>query len=169
MDSSESQPRDKLNPFEHLHAQADDAPRAYRRHSSSAARTWRRIFVPLLVVVAAGYLLVHFSDLLSSTVSRVTVHHNTASTLPVSSNPVPPIYTQDALIEPKPLADCIKPDNIIDEAVATCRYGQFPRATENPDARGMVSASYSESQTAGRSTGSREDRENPGRRQSQAG
>lgn len=142
MDPSESHSRGKLNPFEHLHAQADDAPRAYRRHPSSLSRTRRRIFVPLVVVFAAGYLLVHFSDLLTRTVSQVTAHHNPVPTLPVSSNPVPPIYTQDALIESKPLADCIKPDNIIDEAVATCRYGQFPRATENPDARGMVSASY---------------------------
>lgn len=142
MDPSERQSRDKLNPFEQLHAQADDAPRAYRRHPSRPSRTYQRIFVPLIFVVAAGYLFVHFSDLLNNTVRQVTIHRDPAPTLPVSSNPVPPIYTKEALVAPKPLADCIKPDNIIDEAVATCRYGQFPRATEDPDARGMVSASY---------------------------
>jgi hypothetical protein len=46
------------------------------------------------------------------------------------------------LLPQKTLADCIKPDNIIDEAVATCRYGQYPRAAQNEVRQGMVSASY---------------------------
>lgn len=142
MDPSESQSRDKLNPFERLSAPTQDAPRAYRRYPSKPSRLYRRIFVPLLFIVAAGYLLMHFSDRLQSVIQQVTAHRNPTPTLPASSNPVPPMYTRDALVAPKPLTDCIKPDNIIDEAVATCRFGQFPRTARDPDASGMVSASY---------------------------
>ncbi len=142
MEPSESQSRDKYHPFEHLSAPADDAPKAYRRHPSRPSRLYRRLFVPLIFIAAAGYLLMHFSDRLQSVIQQVTAHRNPPPALPASSNPVPPMYTRDALASPKPLADCIKPDNIIDEAVATCRYGQFPRATEDTKAQGMVSASY---------------------------
>jgi hypothetical protein len=96
----------------------------------------------LISVIAVCYLFGHFSDLLTSAVPHVPAQRNPPPGLPISSNPVPPIYTQDALVAPKPLADCIKPDHMIDEAVATCRYGRFPRAAVDANAQGMVSASY---------------------------
>lgn len=142
MDPSESQSRDKYHSFEHLSAPVEDAPLAYGRYPSKSSRLYRRLFVPLFFIIAAGYLLMPFSERLHSVVHQVTAHRNPAPALPTSSNPVPPIYTREALVAPKPLADCIKPDNIIDEAVATCRYGQFPRAAQAPDAQGMVSDSY---------------------------
>ena len=143
MDPSERPLKAKLNRFETLSAHSEDAPYALRRYPSKPSRLYRRILVPLVFIVAAGYLVAHFSGLLNSAAPQVTAPRNPEPALPVSANPVPPIYTRDALVNgPKPLAECIKPDNIIDEAVATCRYGQFPRATENPNPRGMVSASY---------------------------
>jgi hypothetical protein len=142
MDPSERQPRDSLNPFKPLHVYADDALQARRRHPTRTSRTHRRIGATLIFIVAGGYLLIHFSDLLYSAARQVTTPHAPAARLSAKSVPVPPIYTRDALIAPKPLAECIKPDNIIDEAVATCRYGQFPRAVEVPNAQGMVSESY---------------------------
>lgn len=142
MDPSEHPQRDRPNAFEHLHAQADDAPRVYRRSPSQPSRFYRHFCVALIFVFAAGYLFANFSGLLHSAAGQVTASRSAAPALPISTNPVPPIYTRDALAAPQPLADCIKPDNIIDEAVATCRYGQYPRATQNTNAQGMVSDSY---------------------------
>ncbi|KFE57474.1 hypothetical protein IV01_03910 [Pseudomonas syringae] len=95
----------------------------------------------LVLIAGAIYLLSNSGVLLQSAVSQATAKPHPI-TKPAISNPVPPIYTSDALIAPKSLADCIKPDNIIDEAVATCRYGHFPRASNDPTAQGMVTESY---------------------------
>lgn len=131
-----SPPRGK---FDTLRADAEDAPYSHR----GRANPYRRFLAPLIFILAAGYLISQFSDLLYSAARQVTAPRNPAPLLAPNSVPVPPIYTRDALIDaPKPLAECIKPDNIIDEAVATCRYGQFPRAIVDSNAQGMVSTSY---------------------------
>lgn len=143
MDPSERQPREHLTPSETLRADAADTPYPRGTGTTRPSAIYRRMLVLLIFMLGGGYLLAHFSDLFSSATRQVTAHQSPAPLSAARSVPVPPIYTQDALINaPKPLADCIKPDNIIDEAVATCRYGQFPRAVVDPNAQGMVSASY---------------------------
>lgn len=140
------EPSPLRGPLNTLRADTEDALYARRRR----ARSYRRFIAPLIFILAAGYLVNHFSDLLHSAARQVTAPRNPAPLLTKNSVPVPPIYTRDALIEaPKPLAECIKPDNIIDEAVATCRYGQFPRAVVDSNAQGMVSASYMAKYKAG--------------------
>ena len=61
---------------------------------------------------------------------------------PLAADPVPPIYTTTHAPATRPLSDCIKPGNLIDEAVATCHYGQYPRVMAQTNGQGMVSAQY---------------------------
>jgi hypothetical protein len=42
----------------------------------------------------------------------------------------------------QPLANCIKPGNVIDSSVVNCRYGELPRTAESAPSQGMVSAEY---------------------------
>lgn len=139
MDARKYRGDESFQSCEPISAHADD-----ERYVASVppSHLWRNVTTLLILTAAAVYLLSNSGILLQSAVTQVTTAPHPRISKPAISNPVPPIYTSDALIAPKPLADCIKPDNIIDEAVATCRYGQFPRAGNNPDAQGMVSASY---------------------------
>jgi hypothetical protein len=42
----------------------------------------------------------------------------------------------------QPLDNCMKTGNVIDEHVASCRFGQMPRPAQSEPAKGMVSAGY---------------------------
>jgi len=138
MDARNHRGDESFHSLEPISAHADDERYG---HSAPPSHLWRNVCVLLVLIAAAIYLLTNSGVLLQSAVSQVTAKPHPI-TKPAISNPVPPIYTSDALIAPKSLADCIKPDNIIDEAVATCRYGQFPHASNDPAAQGMVTASY---------------------------
>lgn len=46
-----------------------------------------------------------------------------------ASAPVPAAATPARRPEPQPLRDCIKANNLIDDAVVACRFGQVPRDT----------------------------------------
>ncbi|WP_341522123.1 hypothetical protein AABC73_01285 [Pseudomonas sp. G.S.17] len=134
MDTSKDDP----DSYERFSADDDGlALRARRRQPTNASNLYRNVFALLLFAAVSAYL---FNRHIS--VPQLIPQARIAPRPSAVSNPVPPIYTADALLAPKPLAECIKPDNIIDEAVATCRYGQFPRASQNEVAQGMVSASY---------------------------
>jgi hypothetical protein len=139
MDARKHRDGESFHAYEPISAHADDE--RYGR-PARPSHFWRNVSALLTLIAAAIYLLSSSGVLLQSAVSQVTSAQHPQGLKPAISNPVPPIYTSDALIAPKPLADCIKPDNIIDEAVATCRYGQFPRANNDPVAQGMVTASY---------------------------
>ena len=67
--------------------------------------------------------------------SVVTEHRTVAPALPSIAQPAPPAPVQ-------PLDDCMKKGNVIDEAVANCRFGQLPRPAQGEPATGMVSADY---------------------------
>lgn len=122
-----------------LHADEDDRPFVRPRHRP--LRAYLNVLALLVIIAAAVYGLLLLNGLLGTDVA-LPLESPPASLPQPRSIPVPPIYTTDALSTPKPLADCIKPDNIIEEAVATCRYGHFPRAADDSKAQGMVSASY---------------------------
>lgn len=149
MEPSGHRDKDSLQSYEQVSVDADDVRSARYRNSDRPSPVYRYSFALLTVIAAVGYVLFNSSELLRSAVNQVTAPRKPLPIQSASSNPVPPIYTADALIAPRPLADCIKPDNIIDEAVATCRYGHFPRAVHNPSAQGMVSASYMATYQAG--------------------
>ncbi|KPY26166.1 MULTISPECIES: hypothetical protein [Pseudomonas] len=59
----------------------------------------------------------------------------TAELVPIAATVAPPAPVQ-------PLDDCMKNGNVIDEAVANCRFGQVPRPAQAESATGMVSADY---------------------------
>ncbi|MEX5618285.1 hypothetical protein ABFV55_26720, partial [Pseudomonas syringae] len=59
----------------------------------------------------------------------------TAELVPIAATVAPPAPVQ-------PLDDCMKNGNVIDEAVANCRFGQAPRPAQAEPATGMVSADY---------------------------
>ncbi|WXF87282.1 hypothetical protein WDV92_25005 [Pseudomonas syringae pv. atrofaciens] len=59
----------------------------------------------------------------------------TAELVPIAATVAPPATVQ-------PLDDCMKKGNVIDEAVANCRFGQLPRPAQAEPATGMVSADY---------------------------
>jgi hypothetical protein len=54
----------------------------------------------------------------------------------------------------QPLANCIKPGNVIDNSVINCRYGERPRAAEPVPSQGMVSAEYLAQYQADKANGS---------------
>jgi hypothetical protein len=55
----------------------------------------------------------------------------------------------------QPLANCIKPGNVIDSSVINCRYGELPRAAESAPSQGMVSAEYLAQYQADKANGNR--------------
>ena len=54
----------------------------------------------------------------------------------------PPPPTTETSRQPLTLPECIGADNLIDEAVVTCRFGKSQKAVHNSTAQGMVSARY---------------------------
>ena len=69
---------------------------------------------------------------------------------PADPYPIPqqldPIAPNDLTSAPmpadRPLADCIRPGNVIDENVINCRYGELPRSYPDSAASGMVTPEY---------------------------
>lgn len=72
---------------------------------------------------------------------------------PIASEPARPVAqlasyvppqpaAQEPTATPKPLDNCIKHGNVIDESVLNCRFGETPRPTQTEPAKGMVSSSY---------------------------
>jgi hypothetical protein len=55
----------------------------------------------------------------------------------------------------QPLANCIKPGNVIDSSVINCRYGELPRAAESAPSQGMVLAEYLAQYQADKANGNR--------------
>lgn len=54
----------------------------------------------------------------------------------------PQAAVQPAATGVKPLDNCIKDGNVIDESVLNCRFGEVPRPAHTEPAKGMVSHSY---------------------------
>lgn len=121
----------------HESISADDSDRVPRRSSRRSVRYLGcRLFLLLLCLSAAFYGLKYYPSRLQPVATDAQASTATAST------PVPPIYTTTAAPTALPLVDCIKPDNLIDEAVVTCHYGHYPQATAQTTGSGMVSAQY---------------------------
>ncbi len=78
-----------------------------------------------------------------------------AARIPQQLEPlVPNNLTSAPMPSSQPLADCIKPGNVIDSSVVNCRYGELPRAAESAPSQGMVSAEYLAQYQADKANGS---------------
>ncbi len=128
--------QDKRSSYEHFSADEEDATHYVRRPPSTSSNFYRNLLALLIFMCLSGYGVLYYSGVFT------LIANNSAS-------PQPHIHkiTQPATLpasnqvsqRPRPLADCIGPDNVIDEAVVTCRFGQFPKATQNHEVQGMVS------------------------------
>lgn len=125
-------------PYEPLSADdGDRLPRNAPRRTGFVSALCCILFLLLLGLAAAFYALRHYTSRLQPDgAPGVQAAHTTVS------DPVPPIYTTTRAPAARPLMDCIKPDNLIDEAVATCHYGQYPQTMAQSSGPGMVSAQY---------------------------
>ncbi|GFM66472.1 hypothetical protein Q1J52_14590 [Pseudomonas lijiangensis] len=126
--------QEKRNSYEHFSADEEDAAHYVRRHSSNFSTFYRNLLALLIFMALSSYGVLYYSGvlrLIANNSASPPIHKVTQTTV----SPAPAQTSQ----RPQPLADCIGPDNVIDEAVATCRFGQFPRATQNHEAQGMVS------------------------------
>lgn len=129
-------PRDQDERACHESISADDRDRMPRRspRRSRVGYLGGMLVLFLLCLTAAFYGLKHYPSR-----SQHFAADTPAAIVKVST-PVPPIYTTTATA--LPLVDCIKPDNLIDEAVVTCHYGHYPQAIAQTTGSGMVSAQY---------------------------
>jgi hypothetical protein len=123
-----------------LSADEDDAPRSWRRANIPESTFLRNALICLVVTCAIGYGIVYFNG----PATPVPAQRPVASTPEAFKQPIAPRPEASLNIEQRPqaLADCMGPDNVIDEAVATCRFGKLPKPVHDLQAQGMVSARY---------------------------
>lgn len=138
------QDQDDLNPHDSFSADyGDAAPRTRRRKDDSTL--YRNVFALLALFAVGFYLLTHRSDLSQPLTAQSIVPRPTTQQPIITPPPIAqPIQTINIPIRAPQtaLADCIKPGNVIDTSVITCRYGEIPRPSQKQDAQGMVSAEY---------------------------
>ncbi|RRV09290.1 hypothetical protein EGJ27_05825 [Pseudomonas sp. v388] len=123
-----------------LSADEEDAPRRRRRTYGHKSDRLRNTLVCLFLICAVGYGIFY----LTKPAAPVT------ALPPFASAPETPVQTPaprsassvPSARRPQALADCIGPDNLINAAVATCRFGKYPDPVHDPQAQGMVSAQY---------------------------
>jgi hypothetical protein len=148
-----------------LRAHRDDALsvndwlRQQQRPKPSAFWRFANVLGVLGVLALAAYLLVEHNGLnqmlqrqtqglLDPTASTNAPAANIPTSAPATRIPqqleplAPDNLTYAPLPSGQPLANCIKPGNLIDSSVVNCRYGELPRATESAPSQGMVSAEY---------------------------
>ncbi|WP_219062896.1 hypothetical protein [Pseudomonas sp. UMAB-08] len=142
------QNQDDFTPHDDFSADYNDAPPGLRRKKNLTTSTlYRNVFALLALFTVVIYLLTHRPDFSLPLTAR-----STGVQAPMTQPPRPPgdiasvtptIQTINAPARaPQALADCIKPGNVIDASVVTCRYGEFPPPSQKQHAQGMVSAEY---------------------------
>jgi hypothetical protein len=140
--------QDDCPPHDGFSADYNDAPPRLRHKKILTASTlYRNVFALLALFTVVIYLLTHSSDFGLPLTAR-----STDVQAPIAQPPTPPsdiasvtptIQTINAPARaPQALADCIKPGNVIDASVVTCRYGEFPQPSQKQHVQGMVSAEY---------------------------
>ena len=140
--------QDDFTPHDDFSANYNDAPPGLRRKKNITASTlYRNVFALLALFTVVIYLLTHRSDFgLPLTARSVDVQVPIAQppTAPDDIASVTPTFQTINVPAraPQALTDCIKPGNVIDASVVTCRYGEFPQPSQKQHAQGMVSAEY---------------------------
>jgi hypothetical protein len=150
----------------------NDWLRQQQRPKRSAFWRLANVLGVLGVLALAVYLLAEHNGL-NQMLQRQTqglLNPTTSTNTPVAniptSAPAPRIPQQLEPLVPdnltyapspsgQPLANCIKPGNVIDSSVVNCRYGELPRAAESAPSQGMVSAEYLAQYQADKANGSR--------------
>ncbi|MFJ4141977.1 hypothetical protein [Pseudomonas sp. NPDC089734] len=128
--------------YEHLSADEDAAAHYVQRRPSRLPTFYRNIVAVLIPVSLGAYGVFHYSGterVFTGKTVYVQPQRQAPATMATASLPASEPQTAQP---PKPLANCIGPDNLIDHSVATCRFGQFPQAFHNTHAQGMVSDQY---------------------------
>lgn len=137
----------------------NDWLRQQQRPKRSAFRRLANVLGVLAVLALAVYLLAdnnalnqllqrQAQSLLNPTATGSEPVANIPSSAPATripqqlQPPAPDILTYAQPPSGQPLANCIKPGNLIDSSVVNCRYGELPRAAESTPSQGMVSAEY---------------------------
>lgn len=131
--------RDQGEPGSFESISADDEDRLQRNRPRRSAITRAVCCASLLLslyVAAVFFALRDIAPMVQPDTATLQTRR------PLAADPVPPIYTTTHAPATRPLSDCIKPGNLIDEAVATCHYGQYPRVMAQTNGQGMVSAQY---------------------------
>ncbi|MBP8185054.1 MAG: hypothetical protein KAX95_04155, partial [Pseudomonas sp.] len=149
----------------------NDYLRQQHRRKRSAFWHLANVLGVLGVLALAVYLLAahnSFSALLQHKTSGLLNPATTRSPASTASDHETPVNHRAALTpavaaQPstlpiasgQPLANCIKPGNLIDSSVVNCRYGELPRAAESAPSQGMVSAEYLAQYQADKANGRR--------------
>lgn len=137
--------------FESLSVDDEDTI-AYRR-SSARRRSplYRNLLALLTLVVMSGWGTWHYTDVLQRLTgvppAPISAPATNTSTRPPMLEPYVQSLPQIA-DKPRPLAECIDADNLIDADVARCRFGKLSQPVQDANAHGMVSARYMAQYTA---------------------
>ena len=136
-----------------LHADDDDVPPHRRRRALTSAHLYRNVFIAVALSAVGLYLVLRQPGPAQPSPEIVTPRPEIA---PLPSAPRSPPIAAPAVASAKTLADCIKDGNVIDQSVATCRFGQRQVPREDPAAQGMVSAAYMAKFKAGQQRATRD-------------
>ncbi len=128
------------NAYQNLSVDEDDAIARTPRRKPRRMPTFQRNVLAVLVLVAlCGYSLFNYRHLPKTT--DPTPSRPPASVV-ADAPEIAPLPLNETQGRPQTLPECIGPDNLIDEAVVTCRFGKSQKAVTGSTAQGMVSARY---------------------------
>ncbi|RMO97718.1 hypothetical protein ALQ33_00796 [Pseudomonas syringae pv. philadelphi] len=126
---------------EGLSADENDAEDfVHRRKPRKMRQSHRYILTFLIIASAAGGVAFHYANTVAPVVAKLPDASVQKHSLPGITSSTEPSPKAEA--RPQTLPECIGPDNLIDEAVVTCRFGKNQKAVTGSTAQGMVSARY---------------------------
>lgn len=128
------------NAYQNLSVDEDDAIARTPRRKPRRMPTFQRNVLAVLVLVAlCGYSLFHYRHLPKTT--DPTPSRPPASVV-ADAPEIAPLPLNETQRRSQTLPECMGSDNLIDEAVVTCRFGKSQKAVTGSTAQGMVSARY---------------------------
>lgn len=132
--------QDPQHLFKGLSADEEDAPHSRRRTYSNKSHLRRTVMLCLALVCAMGYGIFYFNGPAAPAPVQPPIPYSAETPAATFTHRSEPGIETGR--RPQALADCIGDDNLINEAVATCRFGKFPDPAHLPSAQGMVSTQY---------------------------
>lgn len=132
--------KNRRNASENLSVDEEDTiARAQRRKSRSAPTFQHYLLMVLLLMGLCAYGLFHYRHLPKTIDAAPAL---SSAFVDTDASAVAPLPLHETPGRPQTLSECMGPDNLIDETVATCRFGKGQETVRNSTAQGMVSASY---------------------------